>query len=218
MAYDRNPVWLQFLQKKIPWLAVPNIGILFVTLQVIGFLLINYDSVWFQRLALFPDNVLAGEYWRLITFLALPLSFNPFWAIIVLWFVYFIFSSLESEWGSFKTTLYILCSLILTIASSLLLDIPVTSASDFQATVFLAAAVLFPNFEIRLFFVLPVKMKWLGWLTGIFLIYRFFFSPWSEKLYLLAIYGNFLLFFGPAVLDHFSQIRRQREFKKHFRR
>src|SRR5205823_2070717 len=140
---------------------IPGIGILFITLQALGFLLVASDPIWMLRLALDPDAVLRGhEYWRLITFLALPLSMSPLWVIFVLWFLYFIFSSIETEWGSFKTTFYVLVSVVVTIAFSFAFNYPVTQVSHFESTLFLAAASLFPEMEILLFFVVPVKMKW----------------------------------------------------------
>jgi hypothetical protein len=75
------PRWLKWLEKRFGWLGVPNIAILFVTLQGLGFLMLSSNPAWLERLALLPDRVLAGEYWRLITFLALPVSMSLLWVI-----------------------------------------------------------------------------------------------------------------------------------------
>lgn len=150
MMIGQTPRWLRFLERYLSWIAVPNIAVLFVTLQALGFLLVMTDPVWVGRLALVPELV-PNEPWRLITFLALPLSLSPIWVIFALWFVYFILNAIESEWGSFRTTLYVLVSILLTIAASFALDFPVTQVSDFESTLFLAAATLFPEVEIRLF-------------------------------------------------------------------
>ena len=96
MFRNQDPKWLRTLSRRLKWLAVPNIAIIFITLQVMGFLFILSDPVWFERLALIPERVLQGEIWRLITFLALPLSLSPLWMIFTLWFLYFILNMIES--------------------------------------------------------------------------------------------------------------------------
>jgi len=217
MMIGTVPRWLNWLERRLGWIAVPNIGILFVTLQALGFFLVEMDPIWINRLALFPQQVLAGEYWRLITFLALPIASSPIWVIFVLWFIYFIFDSIEKEWGSFKTTLYVLVSILLSIAMALIFDFPIAQASDFESTLFLAAAALFPEMQVSLFFVIPVKMRWLGWLTLGFLGFRFVSSDWLSRIYLIAIYSNYLLFFGPSILQRLRQFIRRESFKRKMR-
>ncbi|OFZ73002.1 MAG: hypothetical protein A3K03_08655 [Bdellovibrionales bacterium RIFOXYD1_FULL_44_7] len=214
---NQTPNWLKFLERRMRWLAIPNIAILLVTLQALGFLMLMMDPTWLERLALFPQAVFAGEYWRLITFLALPLSLSPVWMIFILWFLYFIVNSIEQLWGAFQTTFYVLLSVFLTIGFSLVTGYPITSIADFESTLFLAAATLFPEFEIRLFFVLPVKMKWLGVLTLVFLVIRFIGATWLGKLYLLAIYFNYMLFFGPALLTRAKDFIRRERYKRKLR-
>jgi hypothetical protein len=199
------------------WLAIPNIAILLVTMQALGFLMVTSNPAWANLLALIPGAVAQGEYWRLITFLALPLSMSPIWVIFTLWFMYFIVNAIEAAWGSFKTTLYVLVGVLVTIAFSLGLGYPVLQATDFESTLFLASAMLFPEMEVRLFFAIPVRMKWLAWLTLGFLGIRFLGSGWLERLYILAMYSNFLLFFGPAALNRIRNFIRRERFRRRMR-
>ena len=74
-----DPKWLQFLSRRMAWLAVPNIAIILVTLQVLGFLMILSNPAWMSTLALFPDRAIHGEPWRFLTFLSLPVSNNIIW-------------------------------------------------------------------------------------------------------------------------------------------
>lgn len=213
------PRWLNRLERYLGWIAVPNIAVLFITLQAFGFLLVSSDPIWIERLYLDPDLVsLGGQYWRLITFLALPISIHPIWVIFVLWFIFFILNGIEKAWGAFRTTFYVLVSLLLTIAMSFAFHYPVTQASDFESTLFLAAAGLFPDMEVRLFFFIPVKMKWLGWLTLGFLLLRFFQSDLAGRMYLIAIYSNYFLFFGPALVNRIRLYVRRETFKRKMKR
>jgi len=200
------------------WLAVPHISIILVTLQVLGFLLVLTNPIWMSTLALFPERALHGEWWRFITFLSLPVSTSPIWFIFGAMFMYSILNSIESEWGAFKTTFYVLVSVVLTILFSLVFDYPVIQMSDFSSTLFLAAAALFPEFEIQLYMVFPVKMKWLGWLSLAFLGYRLMQGEWMDRFFLLTIYSNYLLFFGPTLLYRIREWKRRRDYRSNFRR
>jgi hypothetical protein len=208
---------LRKLERRLQWIAIPNIAILFVTLQALGFLLVLSDPLWVTRLALIPGAVRMGEYWRLVTFLSLPLSTSPLFVIFVLWFLYFILNLIENEWGSFKTTLYTLVSILVTIAYSFAFDYPVFNVQHFQSSLFLAAAALFPEMEVSLFLFFPVKIKWLAWLTGAMVLWEFFQGGWMDRFFLVAIYSNYLIFFGPAVLERVRLRIRRRKFQRSFR-
>jgi hypothetical protein len=195
------PAWLRWLERRASWLAIPNIALLIVTLQALGFFMVMSDPEWAMRLALLPDAVLrSGEWWRLITFLALPISQDPFWVILALWFLWFLLGTIESEWGAFRTTFYVLVSVLLTIGYSLGTGYPVTQVGHFESTLFLAAALLYPEMEIRIFFVIPAKMKWLAWITGALAAWAFLKGGRMDRAYLAVVYSNFLLFFGPVLL------------------
>lgn len=213
-----DPKWLQFLSKKMAWLAVPHISIILITLQVLGFLLIFTNPIWSSTLALFPDRALHGEPWRFLTFLSLPVSNSPIWFIFALLFMYSILNSIESIWGAFKTTFYILVSVVITILFSVVFDYPVMQTMDFNSTLFLAAAALFPDHEIQVYMVFPVKMRHLGWLTLGFLFYRAFQGDWMDRFFLLAIYSNYVLFFGPTLVYRIQQWKRRRDYRSNFRR
>ncbi len=195
------------------WLAIPNLAILLVTLQVMGFFFVMMDPLWIDRFALVPEQVRQGEFWRLVTFLALPLSMSPIWVVFALWFLYFVVNSIESEWGAFKTTLYVLVSVGLMIGFSFLFDYPILQISGFESTLFLAAAALFPDMQVQLFFFVPVKMKWLAWFTLILLLFHFVSGTWIDRGYLIAIYANYFLFFGSAQFYSMKQVVRRMKYR-----
>jgi hypothetical protein len=211
------PKWLRALERRMQWLAVPHLGVLLVTLQALGFLMVMSDPAWTSRLALIPEAVTQGQYWRLVTFLALPISTSPIWVIFTLWFLYFVTNMIESQWGAFKTTLYVLTSILVTIAFSLATGYPVFSVSKFESSLFLAAAALFPEMTVSLFLALPVKIKWLAWFTLAMLGVDFVRSEWMDRFFTLAILSNYLVFFGPSLLSRTKQAWRRREFKRKMR-
>jgi len=218
MILEQSPKWLRQLERAMPWLAIPRISIILITLQAFGFLLISSDPTWATRLALFPERVLQqGEWWRLVTYLSMPLTMGIIWMVFVCWFLYSMLDWLENEWGSFKTTFYILVSIVLTIAFSLIFSYPVYDVRDFNSTLFLAAASLFPEQEISIFGIIPVKMKYMAYLTAAFILYRLFTGSWMDRCFMLVIYSNYLLFFGPAMLTELRDWKRRRDYKNKFR-
>ncbi len=217
MEQRHDPKWLSFLAKHLSWLGVPNLATFFVALQALGFLLVQTDPGGFERMVLFPDKVLQGELWRLISFLAIPLAQSLIWMVFSLLFSYFILNSIEAEWGEFKTTFYVLVSLVFTVIFSFVFGYPITQVSDFFSTLFLAAAALFPNYEIRIYFIFPVKMKVLGWLALGFLLVRILQGAWIDRLFLAAIYANYFLFFGPTLLYRIRDWKRRRDYRAKFR-
>jgi membrane associated rhomboid family serine protease len=208
---------LDRLERYLGWIAIPQLGILLVTLQAAGFIFVMMDPEWITRLALVPGLVSRGEVWRLVTFLALPVSLSPLWVFFALWFLYFVLGIIESEWGAFKTTLYTLVSVLVTIAFSFAFNYPVASVSHFQSTLFLAAAALYPEQEVSLFGIVPVKMKWLAAFTLVLVGIEFFRGDWVDRLFLVAIFSNYLLFFGPALLGSARQRYRAWDYRRRLR-
>jgi hypothetical protein len=218
MFSGQTQKWMRFLERRFGWIAIPNLAIILVTLQALGFLCVMSDPVWIGHLALVPELVKAGEYYRLITFLALPLSTSPLWVIFTLWFLYFVVNMIENEWGAFKTTFYVLISIVLMITFSFVFDYPITQIAGFESTLFLASAALFPEMEVQLFMIIPVKMKYLAWLTLGLLVFHFLSDSWIDRLYLIAMYANYFLFFGPAQISRLKQIYRKWDFDRRMRR
>ncbi|MBL7715813.1 MAG: hypothetical protein JNL01_10135 [Bdellovibrionales bacterium] len=213
-----SPVWLNFIERKLPWIrgiAIPRIGFLLVTLQALGFLFISMNPLWLERLALIPHEVLENkEYWRLVTLLSLPISDSPIWAFFALWFLFTIVEAIEGVWGDFRTTFFLLISWSVTIAYSLTTGYTVTRATDFESMLFLAGATLFPEAEASLFFIMPIKWKWLGGFTALLQIIQFIRGDWGDRGYLLAIFSSYLLFFGPAALDRIKNYYRRRNWNR----
>jgi len=163
MLYGQTPKWIDWLDRRMPGFGIPNLALYLVGAQACGFLLMLANPNAIDLLILDPYMVLRGEVWRLVTFLAVPPPLGLIWMVIALNFLYFIVNVLETEWGEFRTTLYVLVAVLLTIAFSFVFHWPIVGAAELGSTLFLAAATVAPECQILLFFVLPVKMKWLAW-------------------------------------------------------
>ena len=210
-------VWLDKLEKKIGRYCIKNLMLYITTLNgvvfVLSYLAPELDLV--SRMILVPSLVMQGEVWRLITFLFVPMPFSPLWILLTLYFYYMIGTSLEHEWGSFRFNLYYLIGILGTIAGALL-DGSGTSWFLNLSLIF-AFAYLYPNYQIMLFFFIPVKIKYLAILYAGSLVLMFSFSPLAGLVTILGSAGNFILFFWKDIYYRLRFNRRayisQQEFK-----
>jgi hypothetical protein len=217
MSMSQEPKWLGYLSRRLRWIAIPQLAVGFVALQMIGYLLVAAQPLFAEQLMLIPSSVFSGEVWRLVTFLMVPLSMGLIGFLFTLFFGYFILNSIENVWGSFKTTFYVLSSIVLTIIFSLVFGYPITTISRFVSTWFLAAATLFPEQPIQIYFFIPVKMKYLGWIAAAFILLEFLRGTWMDRFYILTIFTNYFLFFGPIVLDRWRQWQRRRKYRSQWK-
>jgi hypothetical protein len=214
MLYGQTPKWIDWLDRRMPGFGIPNLALYLCGAQACGFLLLLANPGAILLLILDPSLVLRGEVWRLVTFLAVPPTLSPIWMVFALYFLYFIINGIEEEWGEFRTTLYVLVAVLLTIAFSFAFQMRIYSTTKLASTLFLAAATIAPEYQILLFFVLPVKMKWLAWLSVAYIVFVLITGSWLGRLYLLTMYANYLLFFGPYFAGRLRAFYRRKKFQQ----
>lgn len=187
--------WLWKLEKQISKYAIKNLMYYIVALNGLAFVLyMLFGSEFIARLYLVPGAVFSGEIWRLFTFIFIPPSFSLIWIIFALYFYYMIGSSLEHEWGEAKFNLYYLFGVIGTIAASFLTN-SYGTATYLNLSLFLAFAHLFPDYQVMLFLMIPVKMKYLAYLNWAFFAYTIIIGPMSARIFAIVSLINFFIFF-----------------------
>ncbi len=169
---------------------------------------------------LLPDRILKGEVWRLVTFIFIPNSGNLILVAITLYFYYVIGSMLERQWGTGKFTIYYLTSMLLYIIFSFvmyfgwrLIMLNVTGYF-INLSLFFAFATLFPDAGALLFFIIPVKMKWLAWLDAAYFIYYIIAWPFPNNIAPLIPVISFMLFCGADLIQGVRNIFRKVTGKK----
>ena len=98
--------------------------------------------------------------------------------------------------GAFRYNLFLATGWALTIGVSLLQPLSPVSNIFLGASVFLSFAYLHPEFEIYLFYILPVKIRWLALATWVYGAFVFIRGSWPARLQMAAAVGNIILFFG----------------------
>ncbi len=198
--------WLERLERRLDWVHFQG---LFKYLTFLG--VIAYACQWARpNIGLMLDfdreKVLSGEVWRVFTFMFAPMGMAKFTPVGAL-FLYFavrisflISDSIEDAWGATRTTLYILVAWAGLIASHFLFA-PASLASGgmLYTSLFLTFATLFPKVEFMMFFLFPVQVRILGWITGVLLLLNGLFNPQSLLLTVPALLP-YLLWVLPDVV------------------
>lgn len=205
--------FLDKLERRIGFIAVPGLIRIVVMFTALVCILAYVDQSFISVLDLRPQLIKQGQVWRLFTYIFIPTSplgaslLSPLWAVVALWFLWFIGDGLERAWGPFRLTLYFLTGMVGVTVAAFLLNARFSNGM-LAASLFLAFAWFYPNEIIYVMFILPVKIKWLGWITGAFLLYAFVAGSNANRLAMLLAFSNYFLFFGPQV---FQNVRQRKE-------
>jgi hypothetical protein len=215
---------LSRLNAKYGRYAVTNLTVFFIVGQVLLYVGQQFNQGpnavdVLERVRLYPGLVLAGEWWRLITFLFDPPATNIIFAFFFWYLFYLMGTTLEASWGAFRYNVFLAVGYVASVACAFGIHFALgvggpgmaASSSFLYGTVFLAFARLYPDFTIYLFFILPVKIRWLALLQWIGYGLGFLFGEWMTRAMIVASVANYMLFFGRDIwLDMKQGHRRMR--------
>ena len=170
----------------------------------------------YSMITLSRSAILRGPIWRLVTFVFAPPSSSPLFVLFALYFYYMIGSGLERRWGKVKFNLYYLIGMLCAVIACLL-----TGHADntyLNLSLFFAYAALFPNEEVYLFGILPLKMKYLAVLDALIYLRAFFIGPWSSRVTIVLCLLNVFLFLGGDLMNTFRRESQYWKTRRNFRR
>ena len=208
---------LEKLERKFGFLAIHHLTLYIIVGQVLVFglyLARGSDAARVIGTLIFSfDSFVNGEPWRVLTFLAIPKTFSPIFIIFSLYILHMMGSALEQHWGAFRYNLYFLTSVLGVVAASVFS--PYSQIDNFYLLISIsfAFAYLHPNIEFLIFFVLPVKVKWIAWLTFGVVVMEFARGDLALKLVILGSLANFPLFFGADFIRSLRSKKRVVELK-----
>lgn len=245
-------------EKKFGKYAISNLTLILIVCYGVGYLLTFFAPDFMSYLTLDTYAILHGQVWRLVTWLIVPPSSFDLFTFIMLFFYWSLGTQLEKVWGVWRYNVYIFTGILLTVLGAFLsmgiyyLLYPeigaVEGAAEFlfyqgswyystyyvNMSIFLAYALTFPNNQVLLMFVIPVKIKWLGIVYGLILVINLGSALWqgfsakeglTAAWFQVAAIGasllNFLIFFLKS-RSHMhlnpKQIKRRAEFRQDIRR
>lgn len=220
---------------------IRNLSLYIVICYAFGYLLYAINPAFLNVLTLNPERIAHGQIWRLLTWVLVPPdTSNLFFVLIACLFYYSIGTALERAWGPAQYTKYIAAGLLFTVAGAFLaalLAMPLYgmtfapsgsyaayyfSTNYVMMSIFLAYAATFPEAQVLLFFLIPIKVKWLGILYAVLVGYEAitYFVPSFNLFGILAIVAsllNFALFyFTGRDFKRFSpkEVKRRAAFRK----
>lgn len=212
---------LNKLERKIGKYAIRNLSRYLIGAYAIGYVLFyigafSGNSI-LSYLTLEPYFIIHNfQIWRIISWVLVPTVstgfFGIFFAIIMMILYYQLGSVLERTWGTFRFNVYIFGGILLTVIGAFVLHgihtaiygpgyIMITgpiggmfSTRYINQSIFLAFAICYPNMEVLLYFILPIKMKWMAIFYAVLIFIDVIRSTWAGKIAIIASILNFVIF------------------------
>lgn len=195
----RNPMnQIERFCYKHPHFGIANL-MRYIAIANVAFWLMGAINPRFLPFLYFdPYLILHGEIWRIVSFILIPPS-TGLLALVVIYFYYWLGSTLEQYWGTPQFNIYFFSSVLLTVVYGFVIYFitgtrAVLNAEYIYLSMFFSFAAMFPDTEVLLFFIIPVKMKFLAIFDGIFFIFGILGSHFPENLLPVVAIANFLIF------------------------
>lgn len=185
---------------------IPNLMLWVMSVNVVVYLLIRIDPsgklLWW--LCFDRNAILHGQVWRLFSYAFLDLITQSYlWAVIAVIFYYQLGRALENAWGRCRFNLYYLSGILFLDIAGFLLNVPVNSTA-LNLSLFLAYATLYPETTFMVFFIIPIKARYLGIFNLIvYLLQLLTISLFPYNLLPLFALANYFLYFGSDFLNIF---------------
>ena len=169
----------------------------------------SLGNVLYSSIVLTRSALLRGQIWRLLTFVFVPPTSSPIFALFALYFYYMIGTALESRWGKVKFNLYYIVGMVCAWVACLLTGY--AANTYLNLSLFFAFAAMFPNEEVYLFGILPIKMKYLALVDVLIYLQQFIVGSASTRVTIVLCLLNFILFLGGDLLH---TLRRESQYWK----
>ena len=201
------------LERKFSKYAVSNLTMYLIFGYVAGYVISRLAPGILNYLILDPYQVLHGQVWRLVTWVLVPPSTQGvlFYAIMML-FYYQLGMNLERTWGVFRYNVYIFGGILYTVIGAVftwlimsamygnaeIMGVLVgTQVSTYYIcmSIFLAFAVCYPNMQVMLYFIIPIKMKWMAYVYALLMVLDLIQSTWPRRIVMVMSLLNFGIFF-----------------------
>ena len=202
--------WLDKLERKLGRYAIPNLTVYLLAGYVIGFAVMNFMPSLLNWLTLEPGLIIRGQLWRIISWVLIPPSSSLISLIFLVLLYYSLGSALERTWGTFRYNVYIFSGILFTVAAAFLLygalyliygvefsllSVGMISTNYITMSIFLAFAAIYPDMEVLLYFILPIKMKWMALVYAAMAVYYFIQGGLATRVAIAASLLNFVIFF-----------------------
>ncbi|HVJ46378.1 MAG TPA: hypothetical protein VM511_08345 [Luteolibacter sp.] len=214
--------FLDRLERKAGWLSFPGFLRFYVLFHALVFALQIFRPDIGLLLEFDRTKIMAGEVWRLMTFLfassgvggVTPMGALFFFFMVMIAFM--ISDALEGAWGVFRTSMFFYAGWMFLIVGNFISPVEFPSSGFLlYGTAFLAFATLFPKVEFRLFFILPVQVRFLAMIQGGIAVLSAILSPGLLPILLLG-HLNYLLWAGIPALRGQARVMQSSQRRRSF--
>lgn len=231
--------FLNKLERKFGRYAVKRLTLYIIATYIAGYILLlmsmgsSYSNL-FSYLVLSPRRILRGEIWRLVSWLLIPPSSLNFWTILMLFFYYSVGTLLEKTWGDFLYNVYIFFGLIMTVIGAFILYlvtgidptmVGITYSTYYVSlSIFFGFAMSYPDMQVYLFALIPIRVKYLAYFDLAYLVYRiirmfrygFVYGLPTLVMVITSLASTIIFFFLLKGYKHgtFADRRRRKNFQK----
>lgn len=162
-----------------------------IKVAVYFFITMDPSGLMLQYLSFSPALILRGQVWRLVSYIFLPSSGRLIVFVISLFFYYYMGRMLESALGTLKLNLYFFSCILISDLFVILLSLtspvvdlyaPGVITLFAELPLLLAFAAIYGDTRVLLFYIIPIRMKYLAWLELAYLIYYAICWPFPVKL------------------------------------
>jgi len=195
-------------ESKLGRFAIPNLMAYLALGQAI-FLALGFIKPEIISLITFQAPLVRGpEPWRALSWLLLPPgSGSPLFAFFAIYMNWWMGMALEQSWGAFRFNVFYFTGVLAHVLLGLALPwVPITPYY-LNLSLFFAFAALYPDLQLLLFFILPIKVRYLAYVAAAFLLWSLFTSSLAGQLVIAASLANFALFFIPEAWRRVHQAR-----------
>lgn len=195
-----------------PRFGLPNL-ILYIAIgqAAVGLLSLFTNGGFISRLMFLSPSIFYGEVWRLVTFIFVPRTTNPFYLLLSCYVIFWTGQMLERELGTAKFNLFYLCGVVLSALLGLLIGY--ADIYYIHLSIFLIIATLYGEMQVLFMFVIPIKMKWLAAIdVALVLVDVVRYAQmglWFFALAPLASFVNYFIFTWPFWSMKLGVVRRQ---------
>ena len=196
--------WLDKMERRFGRYAIRNLTMYLLAGYAIGYLLSFTMPQLLTYFTLEPALILKGQVWRLLSWVIIPPNANIIFVIFMMLLYYSLGNTLESYWGAFRYNVYIFSGILFTVIGAFIVNGLIGGITGFGSlystyyinmSIFLACASIMPDYQLLLYGIIPIKMKWLAVLDVVLLAVDAVQGGLIIRIVIIASLLNFIIFF-----------------------
>ncbi|GHU62965.1 hypothetical protein FACS189418_5360 [Clostridia bacterium] len=214
---------LDKLEKKWGKYAISHLTRYVIFFYVIGLIISLFNPYFYvDYLALDAEKILRGQIWRIFTFIIYPIiptsmtsmSFTDvFFNFMALRFYLWVGENLETAMGKFRYNLYVFSGFFVHTLAAIVVYLLFggrfyLTNEYFNLSLFLAFALIYPDFTVSLFGIISMPTKWLALLDLLFVLGSMVFGGWAIRIAAAISLLNVLIFFFALKGSHLNLAQR----------